>query len=199
MPKSTYERAEPDGTAPIIHSRATKLYNLTPTDLQSISPVRQERNPHGGWVTYYNTGDVERLQRSLQGRSATRKKAGGPKIIKTDALNIFNLKEWDLRSLTPEVKPHPKYKGRVMYLYDREEVEAIAKRAKDDMTACQEKTLLNSFVAIPASSTPLPLALAANHSPVTNMLYVISPYIYCQKPPFQLELCYISAAQNSRT
>ncbi|PBK73323.1 hypothetical protein ARMSODRAFT_952340 [Armillaria solidipes] len=128
MPKSTYERAEPDGTAQIIHSRAAKLYNLTPTDLQSISPVRQERNPHGGWVTYYNTGDVERLQRSLQGRSATRKKASGPKITKTDALNIFNLKEWDLRSLTYEVKPHPKYKSGVMHLYDREEVEAIAKR-----------------------------------------------------------------------
>ncbi|PBK95243.1 hypothetical protein ARMGADRAFT_1011112 [Armillaria gallica] len=112
----------------IIHSRATKLYNLTPTDLQSISPVRQERNPHGGWVTYYNTGDVERLQRSLQGRSATRKKANGPKITKTDALNIFNLKEWDLKNLTPEVKPHPKYKGRVMHLYNRIEVEAVAKR-----------------------------------------------------------------------
>ncbi|KAK0194846.1 hypothetical protein F5146DRAFT_261371 [Armillaria mellea] len=128
MPKATYERAEPDGTAKIIHSRATKLYNLTPADLQCISPVRQERNPHGGWVTYYNTGDVERLQRSLQGRSATRKKASGPKITKTDALNIFNLKGWDLRSLTYEVKPRPKYKSRVMHLYDREDVEAVAKR-----------------------------------------------------------------------
>ncbi|KAK0240899.1 hypothetical protein EDD85DRAFT_947996 [Armillaria nabsnona] len=64
----------------------------------------------------------------LQGRSATRKKASGPKITKTDVLNIFNLKEWDLRSLTYEVKPHPKYKGKVMHLYDREEDEAIAKR-----------------------------------------------------------------------
>ncbi|KAK0505355.1 hypothetical protein EDD18DRAFT_1098723 [Armillaria luteobubalina] len=95
MPKYTYERAELDGTTPIvvgatIYSRATKLYSLTPTDLQSISPVRQERNLRGGWVTYHNTRDIERLQRGLQGRSATGKKTSGPKTTKIDALNIFS-------------------------------------------------------------------------------------------------------------
>ncbi|KAK0462450.1 uncharacterized protein EV420DRAFT_1639670 [Desarmillaria tabescens] len=101
-----------------IHSRATKLYNLKPSDLESISPVRQERNPHGGWVTYYNTGDVERLQCNLQGRSATRKKASGPRITRTDALTQGMAFE----------EPHPQYSGRTMHLYDREEVEAVAKR-----------------------------------------------------------------------
>ncbi|KAK0213350.1 hypothetical protein DFS33DRAFT_1377837 [Desarmillaria ectypa] len=162
MPKFTYKRAEPDGTVQIIHSRATKLYKLTPTDLQSISPVRQERNHHGGWITCYNTGDVERLQRSLQGRSATRKKASGPRIAKTGALSIFN--------------PHPKYNGLTMHLYSREEVKAVAKRLYGPSyksTAAQLQLRypagqgrydgLLIFVATPASSTLLPLTLAANN------------------------------------
>lgn len=103
MPKDTSCKLAARNGPWIMKSQAMKRFNLASSDLDSILPVTDERNPrhYQMRIKTYNLRDVEALSKRLHSGTAGSSQvsassakfavANGPEIMRTNAMNDFGV------------------------------------------------------------------------------------------------------------
>ncbi|KAJ7047087.1 hypothetical protein C8F04DRAFT_1172843 [Mycena alexandri] len=139
MPKATpIKLTRPCGRW-IMGSHACKQFQLAASDLESILPISDERNPNNSTsrIKKYNVADVRALAERLRSNSnssasgssstATLAVASGPKIIRTNAMKEFKLVSCQMDRIKPvKMLPNPHRAGQFTKWYNRCDVKALA-------------------------------------------------------------------------
>ncbi|KAJ3872536.1 hypothetical protein F5051DRAFT_421279 [Lentinula edodes] len=150
---SNQRLAQRDGGRWILRQDAAKTYKLQLKDLDLIDPIEVQPNPHGrGEMRKYNERDVAALARRLHYAKASNTTMiavsstdggstvltpaqilavpSGPRILRTHALNDFDLTRAQLDTIRPiSVEPNPHGpRSQSMRYYNLCDVEALHKR-----------------------------------------------------------------------
>ncbi|KAJ7122788.1 hypothetical protein C8R44DRAFT_784553 [Mycena epipterygia] len=137
---STTPLAAPNGPS-IKRTEATVKYKIKATDLDTITPISKQPNHMGGSapIQVYNECDVAALAQRVRpgkplpemGSSSTGPlllaKKNGRRIMRTTAMNEFNLKPHQMDQLTP-ISITPNAYGTLTKYYNRCDVENLKER-----------------------------------------------------------------------
>ncbi|KAJ7573704.1 hypothetical protein C8J56DRAFT_981937 [Mycena floridula] len=154
-----YSRYRPNNSG-ITKTTAMKRYHLSASDMASLTPIRTEPNPHGGFhpAQYYSVADIKQLAKEvkaekaqaekekaakLKAKNANKENAGAPvipnaitaekpggKIMRTVAVKKFELSPDQLDTILP-ISITPNRWGTLTRFYNRVDVEELVNNLRN--------------------------------------------------------------------